>query len=480
MSSASPNGAHDARQADLAVGVRGVEALGGQVAVVRVHVGAVRVGQLELNPTERLFRDGIQLFDDEAALPLVVEAERLHLAGLDLDGLGRAVQHEPFHCLDLLRGDGGSRLQPLQHDPAILIGDELAVGITHDRPAGIGDKEGHALDGGGGALDALLDHEGRRGGVIKPQCLRVVGVHHHSLRLGVGVDGVAGDAAGFCHHQRAHHPVDGDFPVLVRVVQAVGADLAVGIGDELAGGGGHLELHPFQGLAVQGTLLQDDQRTGLAVFHHNGLGVAALADDHIGGGRVDDVPAVRRFDFGQHIGVGREIGDPDLALGIGTENAVLGERRRADDAVQPHLTARGGGDPKFSTGQRLVGGGIPFLDDQFAHGLIFEGEGDGFARLNLDGLRLGVLDEPGRCGHLGHHHGFVGLEAADTHLAVLIAAIDTVGIADEGAVGVHYLKFGILQGDAGVGGANLPNQEATVRDTFIRNHAKPLENTHFI
>ena len=139
LSFGNDDGAHDSGQADLAVGVSGVEALAGQVAVVCVHVGAVRVRQEELHPAEGFFRDRIQLFDHKAALLLVVEAERLHLAGLDLDGLRRGVQHEPFHRLDLLRGDGGAGLQALQHDAAIFIGDELAVGIADDSTAGIGD-----------------------------------------------------------------------------------------------------------------------------------------------------------------------------------------------------------------------------------------------------------------------------------------------------------------------------------------------------
>ena len=182
---------------------------------------------------------------------MVVETERLHLAGLDLDGLRRGVQHEPFHRLDLLRGDGGAGLQALQHDAAIFIGDELAVGVSHDSPTGIGHQEGDPFDWGSGALDVLLQHEGRGGRIVKPQRLGVVGVDHHRLGLGVGVDGIAGDAAGFRHHQRAHHPVDGDFAVLVRVIETVGADLAVGVGDELAGGGGDLKLDPFQRLPVQ-------------------------------------------------------------------------------------------------------------------------------------------------------------------------------------------------------------------------------------
>ena len=102
------DGAHDPGQADLAIGVGSVEALAGQMAVVRVHIGAVGVGQEELHPAQRFLCDRIQFFDDDSALLLVIKAEGLHLSGLDLDGFGRAVQYEPFHRLDLFRGNGGS------------------------------------------------------------------------------------------------------------------------------------------------------------------------------------------------------------------------------------------------------------------------------------------------------------------------------------------------------------------------------------
>ena len=109
----------------------------------------------------------IQFFDHDGPLHFVVEAEVLHLPGLNLDGFGCGVQHRPFHRLDLLGGDGGTGLQPLQDDAARLIGDELTVGISDDRAAGIGDQEGHALDGGGGALNVFFDHQRRAGGVVE-------------------------------------------------------------------------------------------------------------------------------------------------------------------------------------------------------------------------------------------------------------------------------------------------------------------------
>ena len=64
--------ARDAADADLAIGVGSVEALAGQVAVGVVHVSAVRIGQLELNASERFLCHGIQLPDDEGTLGLLL------------------------------------------------------------------------------------------------------------------------------------------------------------------------------------------------------------------------------------------------------------------------------------------------------------------------------------------------------------------------------------------------------------------------
>ena len=61
------------------------------MAVIRIHIATICVGQFELHPGKRLLRDGVQFPDDEGAFGLVVEPERLHLAGFDFNGLGCAI-----------------------------------------------------------------------------------------------------------------------------------------------------------------------------------------------------------------------------------------------------------------------------------------------------------------------------------------------------------------------------------------------------
>ena len=83
------HGAGDAQDLDLTVGVRGVETIARYLPAVHVDVGAVRVGDLKLDPGQRLLGLCIQLVDDEAARLLVPEGQVLTLPDFDGDGLGR-------------------------------------------------------------------------------------------------------------------------------------------------------------------------------------------------------------------------------------------------------------------------------------------------------------------------------------------------------------------------------------------------------
>ncbi len=62
------HGAHDAEDFDLARGIRGIDAVGGNFAAVHIHVGAVRVSDLELYARQRFLRYGVDLVDDYSRL----------------------------------------------------------------------------------------------------------------------------------------------------------------------------------------------------------------------------------------------------------------------------------------------------------------------------------------------------------------------------------------------------------------------------
>ena len=242
---------------------------------------------------------------------------------LNKNGLGRAVQHIAFQCLDLPGGNGGARGQVIDNNTPVLIGDILAVAVADGGPAAVSDKKCYAFQRGRSALDILLDHKGGAGCVGKVEDLRVIGPHVHRLRPGGLVDGVAGDGGRLRHHQRTNYAIDGDFSVLVGEIQAVAADLAVFIGDKLAGGGSDFEGDALQRLPSKGVPFVDHQRSRLGVGHNDGLRVAALPDGHIGAGLVHDI-AGRGLDFRQHISAGGEVGDLDLSAAVGGEYTVGG------------------------------------------------------------------------------------------------------------------------------------------------------------
>ena len=432
------------------------------MAVGVVHIAAVRVGQLELHPGQRFLRHGVQLADYQGTLGLIIEAQSLHLARFDLNGLGSAVQDIALQSLDLPGGDGGAGLQAINHDAAILVGDVLAVAGANHCTGAVRDQEGDPLQGRGGALDVLLNHQCSAGGVGEVNCLRVVGVHLDGLGLLGRVDGISGDGRRLGDHQGAHHTVNLDLAALVRLVDAVAGDVAVFVRHILAGTGRHFERDPLQGFARQRIPLVDDEGPRPGVGQHHRLGVAIGANDHIGGGGVHHI-AVRGLDLREHIGAGGQIGDADFACGIGGKDAVLGQRGIPDYSVQPHLAAGGGRDSELRAGKRLAGGTVPLLDNQFTFRLILKSEADRPALFDLHGLGLGIHNVARRGLGFCHHHALAGLEAGDQDFSVLIRPEDPVAVPDNSSVGIGDLELGVRQGYAGVDRAYLADEQIAVR-----------------
>ncbi len=350
------HGARDPRDPDLTVFAGGVEALAAEVAVIGVHILAGGIGQLELDPVQRLICELIQLADDQCSGLLVIEAEVLDLTLLNEDGLGRAVQHHALHSLDLPRGHGDAGGQALDHDAARLVSHIFAVGVANYRAAGVGDQEGHAFQRHIAVLrltQIFFDHEGGGRRIEEAERLRVVAMHHHGLGLGAGVDGVTRDGAHLRHHQRAYHALDGDFPFLIGLIEAVAAQLAVFVRDKLAAGGGDLEGDALQRLPGEGALLQNDELTRglvpelqayrLIGFDLDGLGRIVQHIVFLG-------PGLLRH----HSHAGLQIVDQDgpravrhiFAVGIAHDLAV---------AV---------GDQKLNVAQRFSGDSIFFRDEQ--------------------------------------------------------------------------------------------------------------------
>ena len=102
---------HHAGNSDFSVGIGGIQAIAGQVAVGGVHIAAASIGQLKFHTGQRLLGDGIQLADYQPTSSLVPKGQRLRFAFLNGDTLGLAVQDKSIHRLGFFSGDGLSWFQ---------------------------------------------------------------------------------------------------------------------------------------------------------------------------------------------------------------------------------------------------------------------------------------------------------------------------------------------------------------------------------
>ena len=432
--------AHHAVNPDFPGGAGLIQALAGQVAVVIIQIGTVRIGDLELHPGQGFAGELIQFFDHDGPLHFVVEAEVLHLPGLNLDGFGRGVQHSPLHRLDLLGGDGGTGLQPLQDDAARLVRHELAVAVSNDGPGAVGDKEGHAFDGGGSALNVFFDHQRRAGGVVEGQGLRVVGVHNHRLRPGGLVDGVAGDAGRFRHHQRAHHTIYRDFSLAVRIVDAIAGQHPIFIRHKFPGGGGDFKGGPLQGLPGEAVLFQHDQLPGGLVAELQCHRLARLDLDSLGSIVQNIIGPLPGF-LCDHRHAGGETVHPYGPRAVRHKFAV---------GVADHA-ARAVRQQKFHIGQGLARHSILLYDQQGGHGLVAEFQRHRLARFYLHGLRGIVQDIARFCPGFLHDQRLAGVDIVNQNGPGAVAHIFSVGIAQQGAVRFCHQKLHIgqrLMGDA--------------------------------
>ena len=323
----------DAGNADLTVGIRGVEALAGKMAVGVIHIAAVRVGDLEFHAAQRLAAHTIFLLNDKRSLLFVIKAQGLDFALFDENALGGAIQDVALDSLHFTGGHGRTGFQISNGDLTCFVRYILAVAPTYHSAGTVRYQEPDTFQRFVVCtLDKLLDDQGRAGGVIERKCLGVVGIHDHSLGLRRGIDGVAGDGSHLGHDQRTYDAIDGDFAVLIGIVETIAADPAILVRHIFTRRSCDLKSHAFQRLAVQRVLLQDDQRTGFGVFHDHGLGVAVLSNDYIGRSRIHDI-AIRSLDLVDNVSAGGQIGDADLTLRIGGEDTILRERCSTDDAI---------------------------------------------------------------------------------------------------------------------------------------------------
>lgn len=126
-------------------------------------------------------------------IPLI-ECELLSIASFDLNGLGRAVQDESIHGLDLSGGNGHAGLQTIQHNFARIVGVVRAI-IRSDRlAAAVYHLKRNAWQGFvGGAVDELPD--GKRGGGIIFEVQIVPAIAAGGSGCAAGISGTASRTA---------------------------------------------------------------------------------------------------------------------------------------------------------------------------------------------------------------------------------------------------------------------------------------------
>jgi len=332
---------------------------------------------------------------------------------------------------------------------------QTAIADTADLEGGVGDALGF--------VRRIHFHQLQPtdGSIIKIEGLRVVGVDHHGLRAGVLVDGVTGDGFFLCHHQCAGDALENDLPVLVRVIQTVGADFSVFVGDELAGSRSDLEGNALQRrLAVQRGQLVDNQRTLSLIPESHALGRLALIDlDALR--RPVQHETVHRLDFlcrDRHA-VGQALND-DLACSVGGIVAVVGANYRTGGVRHKELYP----------GQRLIfRAGNVFLENQCCSGFVVKGQRLRVVGIDYHRLCAGRFINGEARNRLGFrcYHG--ADDAGNADLTGFIGVINAVagqfavGVRDKAAIRVGDLKLDTLQRLLVGTGADLADDEISGR-----------------
>ena len=332
---------------------------------------------------------------------------------------------------------------------------QTAIADTADLEGGVGDTLGF--------VRRIHFHQFQPtdGSIIKIEGLRVVGVDHHGLRAGVLVDGVTGDGFFLCYHQCAGDALENDLPVFVGIVQTVGADFSVFVGDKLAGSRSDLEGNALQRrLAVQRGQLVDDERALSLVPEGHALGRLALVDlDALR--RPVQHESIHRFDLfcGNSHAVGQTLND-DLACSVGGIVAVVGADYRAG----------GVGHKELYPGKRFIfRAGNVFLENQCCSGFVVKGQRLRVIGVDHDSLRAaGFVD-----GVAGDRLGFRCYHGADdagnADLTRFIGVINAVagqfavGVRDKAAIRIGDLKLDTLQRLPVGAGADLADDEISGR-----------------
>ena len=248
---------------------------------------------MELHAGEGLSGYGIHLVDDKSSSPLVPEGQRLSLADLDRDGLGRAVEKKAVQRPGFLCGNDRAGFQVGNGDAAILIRGIVPVIGSHDGTPSVYNQKFNALHGLVGAIHELLDGERGRGIILKREIVpaggtaagncatgnrstnhtvaagapaadgaaagpAVAGAVLHNDGLGRGIQDVALGDLGLGDHHGASGLEAGHSDRSVRAGGVAAQERAVSISDcELRSGDWPTgdRIHLFEGQTAQGVIV---------------------------------------------------------------------------------------------------------------------------------------------------------------------------------------------------------------------------------
>ena len=357
-------GPSDVADHDLAVPIRGIEAVGRELAII--HHSAIGIGDFEHAALQGLTRQGVQLVDHQRTLGRIAKHQGLGVAGVDQNRLRLRNTHVSIRSFDLGH-NVRSGVEFLQHDLAVgvhtvkAIGTRQAFVVRGQFTIRSSDLELSTNQRLAGRRIDLLDDQGALGLITELQNHGLIGSNLDGLRS--VVQHIAGDGPGlFCDDGFAGLQVwDEDTSRIIRGVIAVGiADHStVGIRDE--------ELHVGKRLASQGIFLDDEQAAHLLIAVNKRNEILRLTRQihrpgarfahHITGGGGDLLHDIRAF---------VEIGDLDLAIFVGD---VLAQGAAVHGG---HLIEILQSEP--SAGKRLASLSVHFLNEDSAQRHVLNGD----------------------------------------------------------------------------------------------------------
>ena len=427
--------AADIGENNLAVGIRHIGALGGELAALGVHIGAVSIGDLELDALQRFARDRIQLIDDEIALGLITELQSDRLACSDACGLRGIVQNVGIVLgAGLLDHQSRAGIDALNQDGACAVGDKFAVGVAHHSAVRGGHKELHI----GQRLTAdavdLLDEQRTLGGVAEVQLHHILILAADIGGLGSGVDDVIAVTGQFLHDVGAFIQTGHGETAVCRSL--IGSD------DSTAGTGRaskvlHLEHGITDRFAGDRIELKDYQCAERSVLKGNGLAFASL-DEHFLRGRVFDAVAGYRLYFGDFVPAVLQVGELELTVGIGIEIA------KVVDLAALGIIA-GIGHLELCALQRLARHAANLVDSQA--GLLMVFKVNAMVAIGIEGYQLTGSIQQIR-GRNGLFRDFI--YAGKQILQFCTAVLSGADLIDTMAVSSTDNEYGIGDGFAGI------------------------------